>query len=423
MDAVVGVRGAIQVPVPVILGVLLLPLLRHHVRVAGVGEHLFEEVDVAGVMHRVELVGRRVGENHHAPLAHERLAAVLIEEVAEARAHDEDRVHDRVHVVGADVGDAHGEDVGLALDLDELLVVHVLRRDLVDGLDLAALDAGHLVRRFDAVEDLAGGPCRQPRHRLGGAEIERPILGVPLPLPLRQELERLREHVGVQRGLDLEHLGPVIAHHLAHAPCALVKLGGVLVHERVRRLHRGRVVVMAQRAVAGEADGGRLPAAVHGDEVDVDVDEQVGLGGSLVDLDLFALVGRSEEGEVVRILGIVLVQQSTRLEGVVDPIAEGVAQFEFVHPPVQCERSDDVDVVDAGVGGHREHLLDDPLAQVGPAHLRQWQRHVVERDRELHAGEQQRWQRVHVDRVEQRRADGAVDVVDGVVRFRCVDHP
>ncbi len=69
-----------------------------------------------------------------------------------------------------------------------------------------------------------------------------------------------------------------------------------------------------------------------------------------------------------------------------------------------------------------EDLLDDPLAQVGAAHLRQREADVVERDRELHAGEQQRWQRVHVDRVEQRGPDGAVDVVDGVVRLGRVDH-
>jgi len=73
---------------------------------------------------------------------------------------------------------------------------------------------------------------------------------------------------------------------------------------------------MAQGSIAGEADRGRLPAAVHGHEVDVDVDEQVGLGGSLVDLDLLALVGGAQEGEVVRVLGVVLVQQAARLEGV-----------------------------------------------------------------------------------------------------------
>ena len=57
------------------------------------------------------------------------------------------------------------------------------------------------------------------------------------------------------------------------------------------------------------------------------------------------------------------------------------------------------DVVDAGLGGEVEHGLDDPLADVGPAHLRQRQADVVEGDRQLHAREQQRRQRVLVDRV------------------------
>ena len=71
-----------------------------------------------------------------------------------------------------------------------------------------------------------------------------------------------------------------------------------------------------------------------------------------------------------------------------------------------------MDVVDAGLGGEVEHGLDDPLADVGPAHLRQRQADVVEGDRQLHPREQQRRQRVLVDRVEQGVADGAVDVVE-----------
>ena len=196
----------------------------------------------------------------------------------------------------------------------------------------------------------------------------------------------------------------------------------MLVHERVRRLHRGGVVVVAKRSVAGQAHGGRLPATVHGDEVDVDVDQQVGFGGALVDLDFLTLVGGAEEREVVGVFGIVLEQQATRLERVVHAVAEGVAQFELVHPAVQGERGDEVHVVDACVGGHRQHLLDDPLAQVGAPHLRKRKRHVVERNGELHAGEQQRRQRIHVDRIQQRGPDRTVDVVDGVVGLRRVDH-
>jgi hypothetical protein len=60
--------------------------------------------------------------------------------------------------------------------------------------------------------------------------------------------------------------------------------------------------------------------------------------------------------------------------------------------------------------------------RVSGAHLRQRQADVVERDGELHAGEQLRGQRVLLVRVQQRVADRAVDVVDRVERLGRVDH-
>ena len=107
-----------------------------------------------------------------------------------------------------------------------------------------------------------------------------------------------------------------------------------------------------------------------------------------------------------------LVEHPARVERVVDAVTERVAQLVLVHPPVQAEGGDEVHVVDAGVGGEVEHGLDHPLAGVGAAHLRQRQADVVERDRQLHPREQQRGQRILIDRVEQRMADRAVDVVD-----------
>ena len=56
------------------------------------------------------------------------------------------------------------------------------------------------------------------------------------------------------------------------------------------------VVVVAQAPVAGEAGGHALVAAVHGHQVDVDVDQQVGLGGPPVDLHVLAVVGRARGG-------------------------------------------------------------------------------------------------------------------------------
>ena len=182
------------------------------------------------------------------------------------------------------------------------------------------------------------------------------------------------------------------------------------------------VVVVAEDAVAREAGGGRLPPAVHGDEVDVDVDEQVGLRRPLVDLDLLALVGGAEERHRVGVLGVEVVERPGRCEGVVHAVADGVAQLGLGHAAVQGERGDEVHVVDAGLRRHVEHRLDHALADVGPAHRRQRQRDVVERDRQLHAREQQLGQRLRVaERVEQRVADGAVAVLQRFERLGRVD--
>ena len=125
--------------------------------------------------------------------------------------------------------------------------------------------------------------------------------------------------------------GAVVAQHLAHAPDAGVQLAACCWSMKAARvLQRLAVVVVAEAAVAGEAGGGALPAAVHGDEVDVHVDEEVALGRPLVDLDHLAVVGGAEDGEVVGVLGVVLVEQAARVERVVDAVADRVAQFVLV---------------------------------------------------------------------------------------------
>ena len=76
-----------------------------------------------------------------------------------------------------------------------------------------------------------------------------------------------------------------------------------------------------------------------------------------------------------------------------------------------------------GRGGEVEHGLDDPLAVVGAAHLRQREAGVVEHDRQLHVGPQQRRQRVHVDRVEQARCGSRRRDRRCRQRLGWVDHP
>ena len=82
------------------------------------------------------------------------------------------------------------------------------------------------------------------------------------------------------------------------------------------------VVVVAHAAVAHQAGRGRLVAAVHGHQVDVDVDEEVGLGHPPVDFDVLALVGLTDHDEAGRVLGVVLQQGAVGREGVENPVAE-----------------------------------------------------------------------------------------------------
>ena len=148
------------------------------------------------------------------------------------------------------------------------------------------------------------------------------------------------------------------------------------------------VVVVAQAGVAGQAGGGGLPAAVHRHQVDVDVDQQVGLGRPPVHLHDLAVGGGAQDHHPVGVLGVVVVEAPRGGEGVVDPVADGVAQLGLGHAPVQGQGGDQLHVVDPGGGGLVEHGLDDPLADVGAGHGRQRQRDVVEGDRQLHAREQ-----------------------------------
>jgi hypothetical protein len=162
-------------------------------------------------------------------------------------------------------------------------------------------------------------------------------------------------------------------------------------------------------------------AAVHRHQVDVDVDQQVRLGGPAVDLDVLAVLGDPDVQQVVVVLGVVVGELALREERPEHPLTDDVAQLLRGHPAVQRVRRDQLDVVDAGVGGHLQHLLDDALTHVGLAHRRQRERDVVEGDGQPHPGAQQLGQRLAALRVQQRVADRALDVGQPGQRLRRVD--
>src|SRR5215217_2271050 len=106
MGAVVGVGITVEGAVPGVVGVALFVALVDLAYVVSFGEGLVPEVYVAGVVELVEVFRHGMGADQDATLAHERLAPVEVEEVAEQHVVDEERVHYGVDVVGPEIRDA-----------------------------------------------------------------------------------------------------------------------------------------------------------------------------------------------------------------------------------------------------------------------------------------------------------------------------
>jgi hypothetical protein len=82
----------------------------------------------------------------------------------------------------------------------------------------------------------------------------------------------------------------------------------VRVHVAVALAHRVRVVVVAEALVAAEADRDRLVPAVHRDEVQVHVDDEIALDRLAIELDDLALLGRADLLHPLRVFGVVVVE-------------------------------------------------------------------------------------------------------------------
>ncbi|CAB4549899.1 unannotated protein [freshwater metagenome] len=130
------------------------PLLNLN-RISGLGEYLLKEINVRGVMHRVELIGGWVRHDQHATLANHRLALVHVEEVAEPQTHHQNGIHDRVDVVGAHVGKAIQHNVSLAFYRNELLLVDLGSGQFVNRFNLAGMHRGERIRGFPRMQNPA----------------------------------------------------------------------------------------------------------------------------------------------------------------------------------------------------------------------------------------------------------------------------
>src|SRR5215211_7317716 len=383
VGAVVGVGVAVEGPVPGVVGVLLLVAVVDLMDIVRLGEDLVPEVDVARVVDFVEVGRHRVDADQDSPLAHEWFTPVEVEEVAEEHVEDEERVHDRVDVVGPEVRDAQEEHVRLALGRDDHLPVVVGQGRGVDGLGCPGLYASHPVRAVYGVGDAPGGLQRHHlRSPVGGEEVG---FGdhVPLVFRFRHEVEDGRVGLVVQGALYVEDLD-VLVEDPAHPVYGVV-------HGGVRRVHQGagvrqrlRGVVVANGRVGGEARVHGLVAPVHRDEVHVHVDEQVALGDAAADAHLLAQVRLADYYVPVRVLGVVVVEP-VRIVAGHDPTPQAMAELGLRHPAMEAEGRDEVDVLDTFGGGLLQYLLDDLLTNVRFSHRRQRYREIVEGDGQLHA--------------------------------------
>ena len=153
------------------------------------------------------------------------------------------------------------------------------QRPFVDGLRLPGVDPRDAVRGEDLVEDR---PLEVDRCLVGGGlggEVGGLVPGRPLPFALLQEVEGRPERVVVKGHLDREDL-EVLRKQVPHAGGGGVQGARQRVHVGAAVHHRVHVVVVPEAPVGGKAHRHALVATVHGDEVDVDVDEQVALCGS-----------------------------------------------------------------------------------------------------------------------------------------------
>ena len=179
--------------------------------------------------------------------------------------------------------------------------------------------------------------------------------------------------------------------------------------------------MVAQALVRREADRDRFVAAVHRHQVDVEIEQQVGLGRAAREPYLFAMIGLAQHRELGAIFGVEVVQPLGP-ELLERALAHHAANLGLGHAPMERGRDDQMDVVDAVVGERLEHDVERAFADIGPAHLRQRQADVVDRDRDAHVGIELREQRIGVLGTQQRVADRGVRIGQRLQRRRRIDH-
>ena len=153
-----------------------------------------------------------------------------------------------------------------------------VERALVHGLDLAGVDAGELVRRFDPPEELAAHPRRRQVVRLPRGHHQRP--GRTRSIPIRA-CSGSPGSTGTSRCSAWSRSGRSSRRSSASSRPIRVTESLIALWPSRGSMYDFEcsivfdVVVVLQAPVAGQPHRHRLVTAVHRHQVDVDVDDQV----------------------------------------------------------------------------------------------------------------------------------------------------
>src|SRR5229473_1544638 len=122
-------------------------------------------------------------------------------------------------------------------------------------------------------------------------------------------------------------------------------------------------MMVAQALVGRESDCDRFVPAVHRNQVDVEIDEQVRLGGAPREPYLLAMIGLAERHQLGTIFAVEVVKPfgPELLEGA---LADNPPNLVLGHPPMERSRDDDVNVVDAVVGQRLQERVEQTLANI-----------------------------------------------------------
>src|SRR5580700_3868073 len=215
MHAVVRVAVAVHVDVGGVARELAFESFLELDRISGFGQASMKKLDVTRMMLGMKFVAQRMTDDHRAAFAHQRLVPIHIEQVAEASALHEHRIHDRVDVVRTDVRHAHNQNIGLTLHRHRVLLEHSRERLLMHRLGVSRPHADHSIGGSVIVQHSAPRLARHVPHRPLKAFQPCAIPIGEVIFVLVQEVEHPAVHPRIHRRLDLKNVDRLV-NQLAH---------------------------------------------------------------------------------------------------------------------------------------------------------------------------------------------------------------